>query len=271
MIAKELQEPIYDERVNATLKGLLEGKSRDDLSEEFGLSSWKSLDIYMRRKGFAWDSERQTYIPATSKVDKILEEVASGVPVKAQQIIRKFEQYGKDADPKSIAKEMGFANHREMAEYMESKGLAWDSDKGNYVEFFKQPVSPGTGHGDSDGSASRKVLQMPLSKPMPVQGELDGELEKLLSFLPMLQLLAENKDRLLDLLMPSSEGHIPKYAIPGVPKTKSIYMSDLLARLVAEFSDTKNLSQREIVEAALVEYLKRYGFQYEVEKLLAKK
>ncbi len=71
--------------------------------------------------------------------------------------------------------------------------------------------------------------------------------------------------------MLNAEGHIPKYAVPRVPKTKSIYMSNLLARLVTEYSESKNLSQREIVEAALVEYLKRYGYQLEIEKLLAKK
>lgn len=48
-------------------------------------------------------------------------------------------------------------------------------------------------------------------------------------------------------------------------------MSDLLARLMTEFSDTKNLSQRDVVETAVIEYLKRYGYKLEVEKLLAKK
>ena len=111
---------------------------------------------------------------------------------------------------------------------------------------------------------SHKVLEMSSRKQ-------EDYLDLLITYLPLLQMLSENKDRLLDLLMPNSEGNIPKYAVPGIPKTKSIYMSDLLARLVTEFSESKNLSQREVVETALIEYLKRYGYQMEVEKLLAKK
>jgi hypothetical protein len=262
MITKELQEPIYDDRVNNTLKGLLEGKSREELAEGFGLSTWKSLDIYMRRKGFTWDSEKYNYIPATTKVDKILEEVASNVPIKAQQIIRKFEQYGKDADPRAIAKDMGFEDHREMAKYMEEKGLLWNSEEGNYVEELKM----------QNTSVSEKIEETISDKVLEMSSRKQEDyLDLLITYLPLLQMLSENKDRLLDLLMPNSEGNIPKYAVPGVPKTKSIYMSDLLARLVTEFSGSKNLSQREVVEAALIEYLKRYGYQMEVEKLLAKK
>lgn len=261
MNVKEYKEPIYDDRVKSTIKGLLEGKSREELAVEFGLASWKSLDIYMRRKGFAWDSDNNTYTPSTTKVDKILEEVASSIPVKAEQIIRKFQQLEKDADPRTIAKDMGFDSHREMAEYMERKGLVWDSDEGNYIEKLKKKSAEYT----SSTVPSLTVKKNSTSKVH------ESESDILHQYLPLLQILQENKDRLLDLLMPSSSGHIPKYAVPGVPKTKSIYMSDLLARLVAEFSESKNLSQREIVEAAIVEYLERYGYKIEVEKLLKKK
>lgn len=58
------EAPVYGHRVNATLKGLLEGKTREDLAQAFGLSNWKSLDMYMRRKGFAWEGNEKTYIPA---------------------------------------------------------------------------------------------------------------------------------------------------------------------------------------------------------------
>lgn len=260
MSQDSVQEPIYDERVKKTIKGLLEGRSREELAEEFKLSSWKSLDIYMRRKGFSWDGENKRYIPTNNKTDNILEELASDIPVKAEQIIRKFE-LRTDIDPRELAKDMGFDSHREMAEYMEQKGLIWNSELGNYEKgtAVQEPVEV------------EKEPPLSTEREMPVlNGHSDSRLELLLHHLPLLQMLSENKDRLLDLLMPNSEGHIPKYAVPGVPKTKSIYMSDKLARLVTEFSESKNLSQREIVEAAMIEYLKRYGYQLEVERLLEK-
>ena len=45
-------------------------------------------------------------------------------------------------------------------------------------------------------------------------------------------------------------------------------MSDKLANAVGDFSKEKNVTQREIMETALVEYLQKYGFKQEVEALL---
>jgi len=48
-------------------------------------------------------------------------------------------------------------------------------------------------------------------------------------------------------------------------------MSDLLSRILKEFSESQNLKQQEVVEGALIEYFKRYGYQREVDKLLQKR
>lgn len=50
MDAQADQKPIYDERVNEILRGLVEGKTRDELAKELGYKNYKTLDIYMRRK-----------------------------------------------------------------------------------------------------------------------------------------------------------------------------------------------------------------------------
>jgi len=61
---------------------------------------------------------------------------------------------------------------------------------------------------------------------------------------------------------------ISKYAVPGESATKSVYMSQNLIQLMEEFSDIKNVSQRAIIEAALIEYLKKYGFKQELAAIL---
>jgi hypothetical protein len=38
-------------------------------------------------------------------------------------------------------------------------------------------------------------------------------------------------------------------------------MSDMIDKLAGEFSRKKNVTQREIMEVALVEYLQKYGFK----------
>ena len=46
-------------------------------------------------------------------------------------------------------------------------------------------------------------------------------------------------------------------------------MSDMVAKLAAEFAKEKNISQREVVEGALIEYLQKYGFKREIKTLLS--
>lgn len=60
---------IVHSKNGAILRGLAEGKSRDELAAEFGYKNYKSLDIYMRRKNFIWDRVKQTYVPEFSRVD----------------------------------------------------------------------------------------------------------------------------------------------------------------------------------------------------------
>jgi hypothetical protein len=88
-------------------------------------------------------------------------------------------------------------------------------------------------------------------------------------FLPFIRFLYDRREKVYQLLNGVKEdGKIPRYAIPGMARTKAIYMSDKVASVMGEFSREKNVTQREIVEAALVEYLQKYGFKQEVEMLL---
>lgn len=50
--------------------------------------------------------------------------------MKISPIISPIQKEG--ADAKTIAKRLGFSDHRELATYMKSKGYKWSSDKKNY-------------------------------------------------------------------------------------------------------------------------------------------
>ena len=246
----------------------MEGKSRESLVEGFNLTNWRSLDTYMRRKGFTWDSINQTYVPATTRVDNILEELNSSTPIKAEMIIKRFEEMGDDSDPRAIATEFGFHDHHELGEYMESKQLFWNSETNNYDVMFGDATNDSLAEmGDLDNKTLPPVRKNQAKSAMITD---DGMVE-LEAYLPLLEMLLQNKDRLITLLMPQSDGTVPKYAVPGTTKTQSIYMSELLGRLMKEFCESKNLKQRDVVEGALIEYFKRYGYQREVDKLLQKK
>ena len=76
---------------------------------------------------------------------------------------------------------------------------------------------------------------------------------------PMLNYLEENWEQLKDLVeqqKSGTNGELPRYAVPGTTKTKSVYMADSLAELVTEFSKSKNIMTRDIFEAAVIEYLR---------------
>ena len=147
-----------------------------------------------------------------------------------------------------VAKKEGFKNHKEMAEHMKNKGYEWNVYKNNYVEVV----------GKVEEAADRP--QEAIGKKME---------EGMDEYLPFLRFLFEKRDEVYQLLSGTKEdGKIPRYALPGLVKTKAIYMSDMVARLAGEFGKEKNVTQREIMEAALVEYLQKYGFKQEIEALL---
>jgi len=164
------------------------------------------------------------------------------------RIIDAFD--GENPDPKGIAQKEGFENHREMAEYMKTKGFEWNVYKNNYVKIvgFQEEAEPLEAFNDKDEAKKETAID---------------------EFLPFIRFLYDRREKVYQLLNGVKEdGKIPRYAIPGMARTKAIYMSDKVASVMGEFSREKNVTQREIVEAALVEYLQKYGFKQEVEMLL---
>lgn len=257
MLVPENERPIYDERVKEILKGLAEGKTREQLAKELGYKNMKSMDVVIRRKNFVWDSREQNYVPKIKKgVNKEVTLVDSS---KAGQVVSLLSKEG--ADLRTIAQRLGFKDHMELAKYMTSRGYEWDSEQGNYVKKFGKVQS------ETEKDEPVKIEQESNTSPN-LKEELVGKggLER---FLPLLELLEKHKDKLLDLVIPGSEkGKIPRYIVPGVAKTKTVQMMNTLDQLVVDFSREKNISQREIFEVALIEFFRKYGYEYEIESLL---
>ncbi|MCM3625617.1 hypothetical protein M4D70_25960 [Brevibacillus borstelensis] len=246
--------PQYDERVNEIIKGLTEGKNRDELAKEFGHMNYKSLDMYMRRRNFTWSAHKQTYVP---KVDSIEEDFTIDSS-KAGKVIALLKK--EDADARTVANRLGFSDHQEMAKYMQGKGYYWCGEEANYVKKFGQ-IDEAESELDDD-------LEIDEKQVIPDSGS-EGDWNQ---FLPILKLLHKNKEKLLDLLVPSSNmGKIPRYVINGVAKTKTVQMIHSLDRLVVEFANEKNISQRDLFEVALIDFFRKYGYEQEVEQLLGNK
>lgn len=241
-------KPIYTSKVRKIIE-LLKFQTRDEAAEELGYKNYKSLDMYMRRKNFRFDAETNEYVPQENKTHKLDRDPKSYAPTKVVSIITAFEET--NPDPRLIAKQEGFRDHKEMAEYMTTKGYEWNAYKNNYVKTVGKV---------EEKTADEVINETVLSQSPPT--DID-------EYIPLIRFLYEKRDDIYQLLSGTKEdGTIPRYVVPGLVRTKAIYMSDMVSKLTAEFSKEKNISQREIVEGALIEYLQKYGFKREIDTLL---
>ena len=251
------KEVKFTDRAKEVIEALESGSSREELAEKYDYSTWKSLDVYMRRKGFKYDTDKENYYVPEKETAK------DPVPIEADSkvslVISLFSEG--NLKFKEIASRLGFADHRELSQFMAKKGYQWSAKDGNYRKAQK-------GVQEKELKSEDNLIDFPGEKP---PADLNSSLlQEFLKYLPLLQKLKENEQLLAELFEKekAQAKTIPKYAVPGESATKSVYMSQNLIQLMEEFSDIKNVSQRAIIEAALIEYLKKYGFKQELAAIL---
>ena len=149
-------------------------------------------------------------------------------------------------------------DHRAIAIYMKSKGYIWSSKDQNYV-LLKGEVSTSFIQ-DSENNVEIEINE-------EICDEALSEFQRLEKLIPMLEMMERNKDKLIELLAINEAGTIPRYVVGGITITKSLSMSHSLSELVKEFSKEKNISQKEIFEVAIIEFLKKYGYESEINSL----
>lgn len=253
-------KPVYDEKVKAVLREMATGKSLVDIAKDMNYGNSKSLDIYMRRRNFHMNKGTGNYEPIGPERDTGLDLPASS---KVGQIIAMLDSEG--ADPKIIAKRLGFSDHQELAHYMMGKGYAYDSSLGNYRR--KLGVNEAA-------SASLSLAPTGSNEAEPVVAYKNDTSNGInpaqwQEYMEILEILRRNKAQLLDkIILPDEGGKIPMYAIGGTFVTKSVHMSNLLDQMVRNFAQEKNVNQRTIFEVALIEFFRNYGYGREVQSLL---
>lgn len=251
-------KPIYDQRVYEVLEGLQQGKSRDELAEEFGHTDYHSIDMYMRRRNFTWEKQNQTYVP---KFDAQQSNVKQVLHNKTQRIIQYLLE---GMDLNEVAERVGLGDIETLGEYMTEKGYKWDSQKQTYIELAGIVKSDGTIQSiqpeqiptvvhTKDGSI-KEVMPLDLSP-------YEESIEWLHEHLPRLQKLIQEEET-------KDMSQFPRYKIRGDAKVKSIQMALGLQAVANQFCQEFNIVQKEFYEVAIIECLIKYGYNFEVQNLL---
>ncbi|MBB6176021.1 hypothetical protein HNQ82_000832 [Anoxybacillus tengchongensis] len=237
---------VYDDpKISQTLAMLAEGKTKEEIVKHFGNKSWATIDMYFRRKGFRWNGK--TFEPREEGGTDAVEE-ARFVQTKAAQIVRQLSQ--KYADIRQVAIKNGFPSIEEMGDYMKSQGYVWNSDINNY-EY-------------DENMAQKQRLQ-----PKKTQGKASGKVEGLPDeYRDLLAYLLDRKERLYELLEPQNSGTLPRYKFKGAKANKTLGLPTSLQTLLNDFSKEFNVTQRDIIEVALAEFFRKYGYEEQLNSVL---
>ncbi|MEK3798623.1 hypothetical protein MHI18_10190 [Peribacillus sp. FSL H8-0477] len=229
-----------DSKINTILTMLAEGKTKNEITNHFGNKTWSSIDMYFRRKGFHWNGK--TFEPKEEVIIGAAEEVHAN-QTKAGQIVRQLQQ--KYTDIRQVVTKNGFSNIDDMGDYMRAQGYIWNSEENNY-------------HYD-------KAM---IEKQQPTPSSSIVKPEGLEEYHFLLEFLLDKKERLYELLEPDSNGTLPRYKFKGAKANKTLGLPTSLQTLLNDFSKEFNVTQRDIIEVALAEFFKRYGYEEQLNSVL---
>lgn len=239
----------YDKKTLEILQMLEDGKSRKEIAEYYGNSTWKSIDMFMRRRGFVWENEMYVEEGTEDSTKQVIQE-AIVMNTKAAQIVRMLDV--KQPDPRQVAQKQGFENVGLMGEYMAGQGYLWNEAEMNYVYDESLVTSLETAVASSLAPSATPVIS--------AEG-LSSQ------HIALLETLVHHQDELLLWLQYSKEGQVPHYKFRGNPTSKTLTLTSSSVALLNDFSKEFNITQRVILEGALAEYFKKYGYAAQVAKV----
>lgn len=246
-----------DKKVDDILTGLAAGKTREQIALELEYKNYKSLDIYMKRKNFDWDNKRGYYFPKRERTPLVEALKLMNRPEGRVAAVLSLLKSGLDI--KEISVQLKFHDHRELALFMKGKGYTWGEKDQTFTFSGKNIISEESNTSVPDNSLNESGIKKG-AKTMLVN-ESSSE---------VMLFLENNKEALFELISThASAARIPRYTIRGVYTTKSVSMNYGMDQLIREYSQEKNVSQKDVVEVALIEFFKKYGFQNEVSTLIS--
>lgn len=233
---------LEDEKIQTVMAMLKEGYSKEEIYNHYGVANWKSIDMYFRRKGFRW--KNNNFIPINEAEEQERKERLETVTIeltKPAKIIRLLEK--ESANIYDIATKNGFETIEELGIYMNNKGYKWDSESENYKEYYEEKKIESV-----DQKQENDFIKRGYDK--------------------LLQYLLENEDRLKEVIETDNKA-LPNYSMRGCNANKTLTMNQRIIALLVDYSGEHNLTQKTIVETALIEFFEKYGYRDEVKRVFS--
>lgn len=239
---------------------LSRGETRETIAEAMGYKNYRSLHTYMTRKGYTWDPHQGKYISGMQKQEKTPPYTSPSLfDEKAERIIALLEQ-GMDA--KQVAKLLNFPRYLEMAAYMSEKGYRWDPIQQNYI-----PEQPRNLRKEKNIHTDEATCPEP-TQTKPEQTAL-AWLKSIDNCLSTIQWLIANRGKLEQLInIRDKQSEVKTYQIPGKKVSTTVQAPQSLRNLVEKFSQENDIRDIDLLQTAVVEYLKVHGYEKEVTTLL---
>jgi hypothetical protein len=86
----ENKEPIYTAQATKIIE-MMKFQTRNEVAERLNYKTWKSLDMYMRRKNFIYDSSQEQYVPVGMREKKEKEYNLRSAPDKVRKVLQNLK------------------------------------------------------------------------------------------------------------------------------------------------------------------------------------
>jgi len=87
---------------------------------------------------------------------------------------------------------------------------------------------------------------------------------------PILQFLTDHRSK-LEVLLSFDLKATRQYKLEGKRKTRTIYLSELLQKIMVEYCDENDLSMADFCELAIIQFLIANGFEEKIDQIFSKK
>jgi len=258
---------MMDEKVLKIIALFHEGKDKHEIAELLGYKDYKGMQAYMKRHGYLWNDEIMNYqnIYGDKEEQKNTNSARNIRPIATQKVASVMAWLSKGMDTREVAKMLKFENHKEMEEYMRSKGYCWNQEERNYgyiggiQDEEKNPI-------DDSKTIAEKTYNTNDSMSLAKIKNANN------NYVDLLEFLNQNKDRLTEMISEESNNSsvMPRYVLTGLSITKSVHMVNGLDQIIRDFSQEKNISQKEMFQVAMIEFFKKYGYKREIKALIAR-